>query len=93
VRKGTPEGIVNISVNQTLSRTLMTSGTTLLVVLALYLIGGELISGFAVALLVGIGVGTYSSIYIASAAALALGISKEDLIPPKKEGEELDELP
>ena len=93
VRKGTPQEVTNLSINQTLSRTLMTSGTTLLVVLALLLLGGELIAAFSMALIVGIVVGTYSSIYVASAAALALGVSKEDLIPPPKEGSEAEEGP
>lgn len=88
IRKGTTVDNMNASINQTLSRTLMTSGTTLIVVVCLYALGGETISGFALALLVGIGVGTYSSIYIASALALALGVSKQDLIPPEKPGAE-----
>ena len=86
MRKETPEQVVNKSINQTLSRTLMTSLTTLLVLIALFIFGGELIHGFATALIVGIVVGTYSSIYIASAAALALGITKQDLMAPEKEG-------
>lgn len=93
VRKGTPQEVANLSINQTLSRTLMTSATTLLVVLSLLLLGGELIRAFSMALIVGIVVGTYSSIYVASAAALALGVSKEDLIPPPKEGSEAEEGP
>jgi preprotein translocase subunit SecF len=93
VRKGSPEEIVNASLNQTLSRTLMTSFTTILVLLALFFIGGELIHGFATALLVGIFIGTYSSIYVASVAALALGITKQDLMPVEKEGVEIDDLP
>lgn len=86
MRKGSPQDIVNTSINQTLSRTLMTSFTTVLVLLALFFLGGEIIHGFAFALLVGIGVGTYSSIYVASTAALALGVSKADLMAVKKEG-------
>ncbi len=93
MRKGSSEDIVNASLNQTLSRTLMTSITTLLVLLALFIFGGELIHGFATALMVGVFVGTYSSIYVASTSALALGISKEDLMPVEKEGAELDDLP
>ncbi len=93
VRKGDSEDIVNLSVNETLSRTIITSGTTFITVLALYLFGGEVISGFALALMVGIGVGTYSSIYVASASALMLGISRADMMPVKKEGETLDGLP
>ena len=85
VRKGTPVEVVNASINQTLSRTLMTSLTTLLVLAALLALGGEIIRGFAIALIVGVVVGTYSSIYVASAAALALGVSRKDLVAPKAE--------
>jgi len=93
LRKGTPTEVVNVSLNQMLSRTLMTSLTTLLVLIALFVFGGELIHGFATALIVGVLIGTYSSIYVASSAALALGISKEDLMPVEKEGEDLDDMP
>ncbi len=93
VRKGTPIEIVNASLNQTLSRTLMTSITTMLVLIALFVFGGELIHGFATALIVGVFVGTYSSVYVASASALALGINKEDLMPVEKEGAEIDDMP
>lgn len=93
LRKGSAEEIVNLSVNETMSRTVITSGTTFITVLALYLFGGEVISGFALALMVGIGVGTYSSIFVASASALMLGISRADMLPVKKEGETLDGLP
>ncbi|MBK1726410.1 protein translocase subunit SecF [Halorhodospira neutriphila] len=86
VRKGSTEHIMNLAINQSLSRTLVTSLTTLLVVGALLLIGGETLRGFSLALLVGIVVGTYSSIFIASASSLALGVSKQDLMPPEKEG-------
>jgi preprotein translocase subunit SecF len=87
MRKGTPEEIINSSLNQTLARTLVTSLTTLLVLLALFFLGGEIIHGFALALIVGVLVGTYSSIYVASTSVLMLGISKADLMPPQKEGE------
>lgn len=93
LRKGSPEEVVNVSLNQTLSRTLITSLTTLLVLAALFYFGGELIHGFATALLVGVLVGTYSSIYVASATVLALGISKEDLMPVEVEGKDQDEFP
>ncbi|MBU2979171.1 protein translocase subunit SecF [Alteromonas sp. C1M14] len=95
IRKGEPVEIVNISLSQTLNRTIITSLTTVLVLVALFYKGGALIHGFATALLFGIVVGTYSSIYIASSVALALGISKEDLMPPQveKEGADLDPLP
>lgn len=93
MRKGAPEEIMNRSLNQTLSRTLMTSMTTMLVLAALFFLGGELIHSFASALLVGIFVGTYSSIYVASPVTLALGVSKADLMPVKKEGVEVDGRP
>ncbi len=93
LRKGSSEKIMNISLNQTLSRTLMTSITTALVLVALILLGGEIIQNFAIALLIGVAVGTYSSIYVASPIVLGLGISKEDLMLPIKEGEEIDEMP
>jgi preprotein translocase subunit SecF len=87
IRKETVEEIINTSLNQTLSRTIITSGTTLLVLLALFFLGGEIIRGFALALLVGILVGTYSSIYVASTSVVMLGVSRADLIPVKKETE------
>ncbi|MCF6355983.1 MAG: protein translocase subunit SecF [Candidatus Polarisedimenticolaceae bacterium] len=93
MRKGTPAEIINTSLNQTLSRTIMTSVTTLLVLGALFVLGGEIIHGFALALIIGVVVGTYSSIYVASAAVLALGISKADMMPVKKEGAEVDASP
>ena len=93
VRKGTPEEIMNISLNQTLGRTIVTSLTTLLVLTALAVFGGELIHGFAIALLIGVLVGTYSSIYVAANVLLAMGVCKEDLMPPEKEDEEVDERP
>ena len=93
LRKGTSEKIMNISLNQTLSRTLMTSITTALVLVALALLGGEIIHNFAIALLIGVGIGTYSSIFVASPIVLALGITKEDLMLPVKEGDDFDEMP
>ncbi len=86
MRKGTPVEISNRSINQMLSRTLVTSLTTLFVLCALFVLGGEIIHSFATALIIGVIVGTYSSVYVASATALALGISKQDLMPVKKEG-------
>ena len=93
MRKGTAVQIFNASLNQTLSRTLMTSLTTLLVLLALFFLGGELIHAFATALIVGVVIGTYSSIYIASTSALALGVIKADFMPVQKEGAEADARP
>jgi preprotein translocase subunit SecF len=91
MRRGTSEEIINASINQMLGRTMITSLTTLLVLSCLFLLGGETISGFALALIVGVIIGTYSSIYIASASTLALNISSTDLIPPKRE--EIDDIP
>lgn len=91
IRRGDTLQIINVSINQTLSRTLMTSLTTLLAVLMLFLFGGPAIQNFALALIIGVLVGTYSSVYIASATALALGVSREDLLPKAKE--EVDERP
>jgi preprotein translocase subunit SecF len=93
VRNATPFDIINVSLTQTLGRTLVTSLTTLLVLLALFFFGGELINAFSVALIVGIIVGTYSSIYVAANVLLFMNIAKEDLIVPEKEGAELDEMP
>lgn len=86
IRKGAPVEIVNASLNQTLSRTLTTSLTTLLVLGALFSLGGEIIRPFSTALIVGVLIGTYSSIYVASPVTLVLGISKQDLMPVEKEG-------
>ncbi len=80
IRKGTPHEIINTSISQTMSRTIMTALTTLLVLIALYLFGGEVMEGFSLALIVGIVVGTYSSIFVASSSALSLGLSKADLM-------------
>ncbi|MGW8228985.1 MAG: protein translocase subunit SecF [Gammaproteobacteria bacterium] len=88
MRKDAPRQVINTSINQTLSRTLMTSGTTLLVVFAMFFIGGQLIHSFSLALIVGIMVGTYSSIYVASAVALALKVTSASLMPVQKEGAE-----
>ena len=85
MRKGKPEQIINRSLTETLSRTLVTSLTTILVLLALFFLGGKIIHGFAFALLVGVLIGTYSSIYVASTAILMLGVSKADLMAVKKE--------
>jgi preprotein translocase subunit SecF len=84
VRKGTPVEILNLSVNQTLSRTIMTSGLTLIVVVALLIFGGEMLRGFSIALIVGIVIGTYSSIYIAGSLAILMGLQKQHLMPPEK---------
>ncbi|MEM7708826.1 MAG: protein translocase subunit SecF [Pseudomonadota bacterium] len=89
IRKGEPLSIFNQSINQMLSRTLMTSLTTLLVLLALFFLGGEIIHSFALALIIGVIVGTYSSIYVAGSTLMLLNVTKQDLMPPVKEGAEL----
>lgn len=91
VRKGTPIEIMNLSINQTLSRTIMTSGLTLLAVVSLLIFGGPVLFGFSLALLIGIVVGTYSSIYVAGALALAFGLKRADFLPKKRT--EQDETP
>ena len=93
LRKSDPFELINISITQTFSRTIITSLTTLLVLLALFLLGGEMIKGFSTALIVGVLIGTYSSIYVAANVLLLMHITKEDLMPPVKEGEEVDALP
>ena len=93
MRKKTSEQVFNHSINQTISRTIITSLTTLLVLLALFFVGGAMIHGFAFALIVGVLVGTYSSIFVASTATLSLGVSREDLMTVEKEGANLDHIP
>ena len=93
IRKRETVEVMNLSINQMLARTLMTSGTTMLVLLALFIFGGEAIHGFSVALIVGVVVGTYSSIFIASPTALALDVTATDLMPPQKDESEIDALP
>ncbi|MDP7402346.1 MAG: protein translocase subunit SecF [Gammaproteobacteria bacterium] len=93
LRKGSPIEMVNASLNQTLSRTLITSLTTLLVLFSILLIGGESTQGFAIALIIGVVIGTYSSIYIASNVIIYMNVTREDLMIPVKEGAELDDLP
>ena len=93
IRKKTPKEIINISINSTLSRTVITSLTTLLVLVALFYFGGEVIHGFAFALIIGVLIGTYSSVYIASSTLMAMNISKQDFLESVKEKKELDEMP
>lgn len=89
MRKGRVDEIVNAAINQTLTRTLFTSGTTLLAIVALLVLGGPVIRNFALAMLVGVGFGTYSSVYVASAGAVELGLRREDLaLKPKAEADE-----
>ena len=91
VRKGTPLEIMDLSINQTLSRTIMTSGLTLLAVIALLIYGGPVLFSFSLALLIGIIIGTYSSIYVAGALAIAFGLKRTDFLPKKRQA--VDELP
>ena len=91
LRTADPIAVINESLSQTLGRTVITSLTTLLVLFALFFFGGELIHNFAIALIVGVIIGTYSSIYIAANTLLGLGISREDLLPTEKEGAAFDD--
>ena len=93
MRGATTLDAMNRSINDTLSRTIVTGITTLLVLVALYFLGGESVRSFSIALIVGIVVGTYSSIYVASALSLTLGISPQDLLPPEKDSKLVDDLP
>ena len=94
IRKVSTEKSINISINQTLSRTIVTSLTTLLVLVALFLFGGEIIHGFALAMIVGVIIGTYSSIYVASSSLLMMGVTREALLPPAPdESEEIEQMP
>jgi len=92
IRNATPVEVVNESLSQTLWRTINTSTTTILVLLALFLFGGELIHNFAIALMIGVGIGTYSSIYVAATVMLAMNVDREDLIETEQ-GELVDDLP
>jgi len=93
MRNAKPADVIDSAVNQTLSRTVITSGATLLVVVVLLILGGSTLQSFSAALTVGIIVGTYSSIYVAGAAALDLGLTARDLMPVQKNDPELDALP
>ncbi len=93
MRKMHPHEVINISITQTLGRTIMTSASVFIVLFCLYFIAGETLQGFALALIIGIVFGTYSSVYICANITAALGISKEDLMPKAKEGSEVDEMP
>jgi preprotein translocase subunit SecF len=95
LRKTDPHEVINISITQTLGRTIMTSASVFIVLFCLYFIAGEVLQGFALALIIGIVAGTYSSVYICANITAALGITKEDLMPKAKaeDGTELDEIP
>ncbi|WBU39640.1 MULTISPECIES: protein translocase subunit SecF [Marinobacter] len=86
MRVGEPWDIINESIHQTITRTINTSGTTLVVLLALYFFGGEAINNFALALIIGVVVGTYSSIYVSANMLMVMGVTREDLMVPSKEG-------
>ncbi len=88
MRKETPLNIMNTSINQTLPRTILTSLTTLLVLISLFIFGGDIIHNFSVALILGVVIGTYSSIFIASPVVLSLGVSRDNLLKVKQEGGE-----
>ena len=92
MRKTTPQAIMDVAINETLSRTVITSGTTLLTVIALFVLGGETLRGFSTALIVGILVGTYSSIFVAAGISLDLGLTQEDLLQSEKK-QAVDDLP
>lgn len=92
IRRASPSEVIDISLSETLGRTLVTSLTTLLVLAALALFGGEMIFGFAIALLVGVAVGTYSSMYVAATTLLQSGVSKEDVMVPEREGADQEGL-
>ncbi|MGE0859728.1 MAG: protein translocase subunit SecF [Gammaproteobacteria bacterium] len=92
-RKKSVVETINGAINQTLSRTIITAGETFMVVVALFYFGGELLRNFSIALLIGIFVGTYSSIYVATATVAALGISRQDMLPVQKEGAAVDDRP
>lgn len=93
LRKVDAEESINISINQTLSRTIVTSLTTLLVLIALFYFGGKVIHGFSLAMIIGVIIGTYSSIFVASSSLLMMGITREALLPPAKDDDELAEMP
>ena len=88
LRKSNAEESINISINQTLARTIVTSLTTLLVLAALFYFGGKIIHGFSFAMIIGVVVGTYSSIYVASSSLLMMGVTREALLPPEKEDDD-----
>lgn len=93
MRSSEPEEIIDVAVSQTLIRTLITSVTTLLVLFALLFFGGQILYGFSLSLIIGVLIGTYSSVYVASSTLMFLKLSKEDMSPPQKDREELDAIP
>lgn len=93
LRRREPVDVVNVSLTQTLGRTLMTSMTTLVVLLSLFIFGGDIIHGFATALIIGVIIGTYSSIFVAANLLLLMNITQQDLIIPEKENADVDMMP
>ena len=93
IRKGTPVEIIDLAINDTLSRTLMTSVTTLIAVFSLLIFAGDTLAGFAMALAIGVFVGTYSSIFVASSVALDLKLTARDLMPAQREKGAVDDMP
>ena len=93
LRGATSEDAMNISINEMLARTIITGITTLMVLVALLMLGGESVGPFSIALIIGIVVGTYSSIYTASAIALFLNVNAQDLLPPAEDPDLVDDLP
>ena len=89
----TPEKLINLSLNQTLSRTIITSFTTLLVLLALFFFGGDAVRGFSLGLIIGVLIGTYSSLYIVTTILISLNLSQDDMAVPDVEGAEFDDMP
>jgi len=92
-REMDPQAMIDLSLNQTLGRTIVTSLTTLLVLFALFIFGGEMIKGFSLALILGVLVGTYSSIYVVANMLMSLTLIQDDLAIPEPEGADFDELP
>ena len=92
-REMEPQAMIDLSLNQTLGRTIVTSLTTLLVLFALFIFGGEMIKGFSLALILGVLIGTYSSIYVVANMLMSLTLIQDDLAIPEPEGEDFDELP
>ena len=93
MRRTTPIDVINSSLNQTLGRTIMTSITTLLVLTSLFLFGGDIIHGFATALIFGVLIGTYSSIFVAASILISMNVTQEDLIVTSPENAEVDDMP
>ena len=89
----TPEKLINLSLNQTLSRTIITSFTTLLVLFALFFFGGDAVRGFSLGLIIGVLIGTYSSLYIVTTILISLNLSQDDMAVPDVEGAEFDDMP